>query len=583
MRRIVVIAASMAGIRASTRIKRRLFEHEVNVIIPSTLFQVPAIEGPAGKRKAEGLPNVELLATREVGVVEAQDIMPDLEAKELTVTSSRGSVTIRYSDLIMEIPATVRLPRSLQRCANVFGWPMPSFAADPVPCDRALAACAASGRPVLVIGGGMAALDAVLLARQAGANVHWVRSGEMEGAALDPHLAALAVQRLNPAVVSAALPGCPADRLVLSVNGDGTRLEGIATPEDCPETFSFELSPESCCIWTTPLMARHPILREDGVFLDGTGHIITSEGITERLALHLMGNGAAVPCSNLIFSGADMPSAPGGEENADLSSWLTVDAVTGDKPMGSASHNTAQGTLGVRRASMRGLIFCRAGLTLAEAEDQGLEAETAVLSLSAEQMAAPLEALSGQAPDEKQDPLLALTLVCDKASRTLIGAQVLGLGPASPQTDGLFGMALAALADGTPLTLLARRGSTGLPGYILATAAAILLNKLDTVVKGISPDEFLASQNAGAEFFTLDLRSLPDWRAGHVPGAYNIPITQLKKRLQDEVPRFTPIVLISAGGRDAYAVARKLAGLGATALYVLDGGMRLWPYELEKA
>jgi len=41
-------------------------------------------------------------------------------------------------------------------------------------------------------------------------------------------------------------------------------------------------------------------------------------------------------------------------------------------------------------------------------------------------------------------------------------------------------------------------------------------------------------------------------------------------------------VLVSADGKDAYAVACRLAGLGATSLYVLDGGMRLWPYDEEK-
>ena len=66
-----------------------------------------------------------------------------------------------------------------------------------------------------------------------------------------------------------------------------------------------------------------------------------------------------------------------------------------------------------------------------------------------------------------------------------------------------------------------------------------------------------------------------------MPGAYNIPLAQLKKRLQDEVPRFTPLVLVCAAGDEAYAAAARLAGLGATDLYVLDGGMDVWPYSLD--
>ena len=111
----------------------------------------------------------------------------------------------------------------------------------------------------------------------------------------------------------------------------------------------------------------------------------------------------------------------------------------------------------------------------------------------------------------------------------------------------------------------------------------MLSNKLAGRYFGITPDEFIASREAGAEFFTLDLRSTPDWRAGHVPDAYNIPHTQLRKRLQDEVPRFTPIVLVAATSDAAWSVACMLGGLGATDLYVLDGGMAFWPHALETA
>ena len=574
MRRIVVIAAGPAGISAATRIKRRLPEHEINVIIPASIaeLQAPPQTGPAWRRYAASLPNLEILASREVGVLEALDLMPDLEEHEITVTSARGRLPVRFTDLVMEVPATVRLPRLLQSADNVFGWPMPGFAAAPGPCDTALAACASSGKPVLVVGGGAPALDAVCLAREAGAVVHWLKTKEPETPAIEPQLRAIALSHLGDNVLFTDLPECPAEQLTFTLSGNegSKQLTHITLPDG-------NVLAAGCCLWTTPLMGRHPVLREDGVTLDPFGRITLTEEASGGLNLFLMGSGSAVPGTILPGSGVELPAWTGGEETANYSAWLAVDSITGTLPGNRSQAGLRHGVWGVRTAAAQGLRFCRAGLDMAEAQNTGRDAEYAIFSLRPEHNEGDPSHSAASEPQK-----IILVLVCDKQSRSLLGAQVLGLGGCPSTADALFGMALAALADGTRVDALARRFSPGLPGRMLNAAAAVLCNKLSTTIKGITPDEFLASRSAGAEFFTLDLRSFPDWKSGHVPDAYNIPLPQLKKRLQDEVPRFTPIVLVSSDGRDAYAVGCRLAGLGATDLYVLDGGMQLWAYALQK-
>ncbi|MCL1939685.1 MAG: rhodanese-like domain-containing protein [Desulfovibrionaceae bacterium] len=581
MRRIVVIAAGPAGISAATRIKRRLPEHEVNVIIPAAVAGTQDAFGPAGRRRNLALPNLETLASREVGILEAQDIMPDLAEGEITVSSSRGSLPIRYTDLVLEVPATVRLPRALHKAANVFSWPMPGFAADPGPCDAALAEAAASNSPVLVVGSGVSALDAVCLALEAGAKVRWLRVKESESPAVETQLDALLLRFFGPDVLRIDCPDIAADRLGLGLNADGTRLERVILPDGSEYDAA-------CSIWTTPLMGRHPILREPGVILDAQGRISLSDDRPEGPPLVLMGSGAAVPGAVLPVSGCALPAWPGGSEAAEFSAWTALDtvvavvaAVAADGKQAPAPGN---GTLAVREAMLclpgenaaRNLRLQRAGLSLAEAQALGRDAEYAIVSSRDGAFAL------GACDSLVRDAEIILALTVDRPSRTLLGVQVLGLGPVADLGDGLFGLALAALAEGVRLDTPARRPALGLCSRMFAAACAIVCNKLDTLIKGVTPDEFLTSRQAGAEFFTLDLRSLPDWREGRVPGAYNIPLPQLKKRLQDEVPRFTPLVLVSADGRDAYAVACRLAGLGATDLYVLDGGMRLWPYETER-
>lgn len=557
MRRIVVIASGMAGVRAATSLKRRMPEHEVNVIVPSTLG-TPGTDktaeqngGPLHRRLAEMLPNLELLATRDVGVLEASDIMPDLEEHAVQVTSGRGKLPVRYTDLLVDIPAQVRLPRPLQNAANVFAWPQHGFF-DPAPGDAALAGAAASGGIVAVVGGGIDALEAVFIAREAGARVHWLRTAEKETLTLDPHLTALALKALGPDVAVTRVPkGCDAGRLAFTLDEAGERLATIGAPGEEP-------IPVACCLWTTPLMGRHPMLRENGVVLDSLGRVTTTSEAPRDL--FLMGSGVEVTGAVLGNSGVVVPGYPAAE-NAFASAYSAVDAISGKKPISLYVASLPQGVLGVGCACGAGMCFHRAGLSLAEAADLGREAVSVSVGLRMEEGA-----------------VLALGMIADRASRKILGVQVLGVKVCRDVADGLFGTALAALAEAIPLAVVMRRAASGRTGRLLASAAALLRHRLDSVIRGITPDEYMASRDAGAEFFTLDLRSQADWKAGHVPGAYSIPLVQLKKRLQDEVPRYTPIVLVSEDGKDAHAVAVRLAGLGATDLYVLDGGMLLWPF-----
>lgn len=565
MRRIVVIAAGMSGVRAATQLKRSMPEHEINVVVPGALSGKSStgtasndVPGPVQKRQMAGLPNLELLQTREVGVLEASNIMPDLEEHAVVVTSSRGKLSVRYTDLLIDVPAEVRIPRHLQKAQNIFPWPVHSFFADPEPCDAALAAAAKSRQPVAVVGNGVDALEAVLIACEADAPVVWFRTAEKELLTLDPHLVSLALRDLaNPVQIIDLSGEVAPERLACTLSEDKTILEGIAAPGKEPVRVA-------CCFWTTPLMGRHPILREEGFTLDGLGRVCL--GPEAPKDIFLMGSGVEVAGAMLGNSGVVVPGYPA-LENAAATAFDAMDAITGKKPISLYVASNQQGVLGSATASGAGRYLRRSGLCAAEVAALGREAVSTTVGL--------------QMDDE--GGLLALSMTADRASRKILGVSVLGVNSCSDVADGLFNAAQGALAEGTPLAVLLRRFASGRTCRLLAICAGVLRHRLDSVIRGISPDEYLASKKAGADFFTLDLRSLPDWNAGHIPGAYNIPLIQLKKRLQDEVPRYTPIVLVSEDGRDASAVACKLAGLGATDLYVLDGGMILWPHELERA
>ena len=113
-------------------------------------------------------------------------------------------------------------------------------------------------------------------------------------------------------------------------------------------------------------------------------------------------------------------------------------------------------------------------------------------------------------------------------------------------------------------------------------AASIIVNKIESSgILNITPSELIASVEDDAEFFLLDVREKKEYARGKLSGAYNIPLTELKKRF-NEIPRFTPLVLYSRISGKAFEAARYLRSKGAKQLYVLDGGYELWPFEFGK-
>ncbi len=184
MKRIVVIASSNAGIECALGVKSRLPADEINLVLPAGLSSFPDPVGPASQRAAACLPNMNQLAGRDIGIIEAHELMPDLAKNEVVVSSTRGVLPVRFHHLVVETQATARIPRAIGAMANVFSWPQEGFAANPHAVDNALFTAASQNTPALVVGSGMAALDAVFGAHAGNIAITAVKSqiGHLLGA-----------------------------------------------------------------------------------------------------------------------------------------------------------------------------------------------------------------------------------------------------------------------------------------------------------------------------------------------------------------------------------------------------------------
>ena len=72
----------------------------------------------------------------------------------------------------------------------------------------------------------------------------------------------------------------------------------------------------------------------------------------------------------------------------------------------------------------------------------------------------------------------------------------------------------------------------------------------------------------------LDVRQAAEWRRGHIRGSVNVPLTQLKRKLET-LPRDHTIVAVCASGHRSAAAARALRRAGYT-VENLKGGMHSW-------
>lgn len=78
----------------------------------------------------------------------------------------------------------------------------------------------------------------------------------------------------------------------------------------------------------------------------------------------------------------------------------------------------------------------------------------------------------------------------------------------------------------------------------------------------------------GQPLWILDVRTVSEFRTGHIPGAHGIPLGDLSKRL-GEIPRELPIVTVCHSGARSSMAAKQLKKLGYD-VYNMTGGMMRW-------
>lgn len=172
-------------------------------------------------------------------------------------------------------------------------------------------------------------------------------------------------------------------------------------------------------------------------------------------------------------------------------------------------------------------------------------------------------------------------LIIDKSTGNILGGQIVGKG----QVDKPIDILVTAITFGAKVDQLGDLDLAYAPPFSQAmastiVAANVLMNKLSGRFAGMGP---LAAEQYldNPEWQFVDVRPTVDVnKTGIIPGSIAIPWDQVKKRI-DELDKSKNTILVCVWGKRAYGQVKAFKKLGFEKVYILEGGITAWPFELD--
>jgi rhodanese-related sulfurtransferase len=120
--------------------------------------------------------------------------------------------------------------------------------------------------------------------------------------------------------------------------------------------------------------------------------------------------------------------------------------------------------------------------------------------------------------------------------------------------------------------------------FLLVVLGAIIVYSIITffmqkrIVNNLTEEEFRAGYRKAQ---LIDVREPNEYENGHILGARNIPLSQLKQRKQ-EVRNDQPVYLYCQSGMRSGRAAQMLRRNGYRDLHQLQGGFKKWTGKIKK-
>lgn len=171
---------------------------------------------------------------------------------------------------------------------------------------------------------------------------------------------------------------------------------------------------------------------------------------------------------------------------------------------------------------------------------------------------------------------MAIKLIADRGRGRLLGAEIVGGAGVDKRLDVLA----TAIYAGLSVEDLEQLDLSYAPPYSSAkdpvvVAGMVAANLYRREFASLTPHELRAILAKSERLQLVDVRTPREYGAGHIPGAVNLPLDDLRARLGELDPACPTVVYCGIGYRSYHAV-KILAARGFKDVRNLSGGMSTW-------
>jgi NADPH-dependent 2,4-dienoyl-CoA reductase/sulfur reductase-like enzyme/rhodanese-related sulfurtransferase len=547
--RLLILGGVAAGTKAAARARREYPDAEVTIVTQDEYVAyagcgLPYFVGGEISEAKELIVRTPEEFKQENGITvhtrhQALHISPDAHTVLVRDLTNGNEALFPYDKLIIATGALPLIPSvegiTLKRVSTVRG----------LTDAKKIRALLDSGKlhSAVVIGGGFIGLEMAENLARHGLAVSVVELKPAILPGFDTEIAALAKNHLAEHGVQ-VFTGEAVTRILGNDRGEATGVETTARS-----------LPADLVILAAGIRPNTEVAAAAGVAVDGRGMILVDEYLRTNVP-DILAVGDCASVRNRI-TGTDTYSPMGSTANK------TGRLVIANLFAPTEAFAGVQGTTIVRVFTLNA---ARTGLSTEEATAAGFDVETVLV---------PTPDRAHYYPGNR---MIITKLIADRASRRLLGAQVIGEGVVDKPIDTLaLGIALGMTVDQLSGMDLAYTPPFASALSSSIVAANVLLNKLAGKVRGVSP---CALDLADPALQLVDVRTEPEYLIAAIPGAVNIPLAELHER-RGELDPSRPTVVVCKVGRRAYGAALQLQRNGFSDVRILDGGMTAWPYETE--
>ncbi len=234
--------------------------------------------------------------------------------------------------------------------------------------------------------------------------------------------------------------------------------------------------------------------------------------------------------------------------------------IAADNICGGDSRYT--GSQGSSVIKVFGMTAAVTGINETNARKAGLSADKVILSPMSH---------AGYYPGGK---VMTMKVIFEKETYRLLGAQIVGCEGVDKRIDVLA----AAIHAGMTATELKELDLAYAPPYSSAKdpvnmAGFMIENISNGILKQFHLEDVETLPRDGSVTL-LDVRTTGEYRCGHIDGFKNIPVDELRERL-DELEKEKPVYVVCQSGLRSYIATRILAGHGYDS-YNFSGGFRFY-------